>query len=370
MPRQKDLNAEAFSEPFSEKLAWLLLRQYTDIPTRGLEGIPGTAAQKRAAYQEFRNFARQGVTYWEAANSIKGSAAALPYYYSVLNLAKAELVRDNPALIIGQKLQHGLSFVPTKSNSIAGDYLKVVPGVFPMLYEKRTGLSLPPQTKLRIKNLLSLIPEIGLEMQEFGAPRPAAASGYHSVVTDDSRAWVLILMHSDVLADSREPHVGILARHFEPVLLTELKEWHRVFGLSNRTRKSDFVIYQSKETFSRTQDGKPVPDIESASQHLRSIIPQNITECVNRPQDFTLTPSVVKSRNLVIPLDLVRYAAMYYLSSIVRYKPVALDPISQGVQAWLMDSFTREVPHDLLANSIMGIRNSQLTFDAENARTS
>ena len=37
-----------------------------------------------------------------------------------------------------------------------------------MLVEKRTGQSLPGGTELRVRDLLSLIPEIGNEMSAFG----------------------------------------------------------------------------------------------------------------------------------------------------------------------------------------------------------
>jgi hypothetical protein len=361
---------QGYEEPFSEKLAWLLLRQLTDIPARGMANIPGTAAVRRRAYQEFKNFSRQGITYWDAASSIKGSAAALPYYYSVLNFAKAELVRADPTKILDQRLTHGLSFVSTKSNSIAGDYLKVLPsGVFPLLYQHRTGKSIPSGTRLRIKNLLSLIPEIGLEVSEVGRTRPSSISGYHSVVCDDTQAWPMLLVPENAFDDDREPLTRLIKRHFSEVPLDDFNSLRNVFALSNRTTRANLKCYQSNKTFSRQEAGGDLPNINEALRFMDSICAIHMSECGNTQKDFWLTPTVAKSKPLTVPLDLARYAAVYYLSSIVRYKPVALDPSKEGAQAWLMDSFAREVPHELLANTIASVRGEHMYFHPTSVRS-
>jgi hypothetical protein len=347
----------------------LLLRQLTDIAARGMAGIPGSAPVRRRAYQEFQNYSRQGVTYWEAASTIRGSAAALPYYYSILNFAKAELVRADPTQILDQRLNHGLSFVPTKSNSIAGDYLKVLPsGVFPLLYKHRTGQTLAAGTRFKIKNLLSLIPEIGLEVSEVGRTRPPSIAGYHAVVCDETKAWPMLLVPNAAFSDDREPITRLFKRHFSEVPLDSFSSLRNVFALSNRATREGFQCYQSNKTFSRTEGGKTVPSINEALLHMDFVLDIRISECGNTQKDFWLTPTVAKSTPLTVPLDLVRYAAVYYLSSIVRYKPAALDPAKEGAQSWLMDSFAREVPQELLANTIAGIRGEHMYFRPTNVR--
>ena len=70
-----------------------------------------------------------------------------------------------------------------------------------------------------------------------------------------------------------------------------------------------------------------------------------------------------------MPAPLARYAAIFYLSSLVRYKPSALDPVRQGRIAWLFDSFAREAPRRILANSVSGILGQPLAFEATGFRT-
>ncbi|WP_411699155.1 YaaC family protein [Conyzicola sp.] len=369
VPQDDAFTYEQFSEPSSEKLAWLLLRQLTDIPDRGMSPIPGTLQERRIAYQEFRNYVRQGITYWDAARSIVGSAAALPYYYSVMNLAKAELVRAHPSLIVGEKLTHGLVFKPSKSNSISGDYLQVAAnGVFPLLYKHRTGTAIPAGTRLPIKNLLSLIPEIGLEVNVVGRTRPAATPGYQTLASNSESAWPLVMTYADTFADRREPGTRAFLRSFEEVPLIEMPNWRDIFAISRRAHGDGFAIFQARTTFAGEASGAIDGGMYAAATHLHDVMGEYISEPIGREGEFIFTPTLRKSHPLVLPLDLARYAAMYYLSSVVRYKPAALDPVSQGAQAWLMDSFTREVPSDLLANMVMGVRGTKILFNAASYR--
>jgi hypothetical protein len=57
-----------------------------------------------------------------------------------------------------------------------------------------------------------------------------------------------------------------------------------------------------------------------------------------------------------MPASLARYAIMYYVSSLVRYKPSALDRSLRGTQAWLLDAFTYEAALPLLQNALSAIQ--------------
>jgi hypothetical protein len=79
--------------------------------------------------------------------------------------------------------------------------------------------------------------------------------------------------------------------------------------------------------------------------------------------EFTLSPSLLKTKAFPMPPDLARYALMYYASSLVRYKPAALDPVRQARQSWLLDSFTTETPIFLLSNALAGIKDMPVSFE-------
>jgi len=69
-----------------------------------------------------------------------------------------------------------------------------------------------------------------------------------------------------------------------------------------------------------------------------------------------------------MPVSLARYASLFYLSSLVRYKPSSLDPQSQGKQAWLFDSFVSECALALLTEATDGITGKTTFFEPHQYR--
>lgn len=361
-----------FNEPLSERVLWLAFEELADVPERGTSLFAGTQPERKRLYREFHNYVRQGRAYWDAARLVRGSAAALPFYYSALQLAKGELLQSNAARVTGLGLTHGLSFRTTGSSAFAGDHLLVKDGVFSLLYKKRTGLALPRDTKLPIKNLLALIPEIGHEYRVVvpKPPRPISAHCYFAVASTATEAWSLVLVPDDLMNDAGERHVRAMLSAYREVDLSGFGsvQWRELFALSQRFPHSTRVL-ESKRTHSTTQaDGAVTPDRAAAHLELRDVCGTHFAEPVDRRSDFVLTPTIYKTTSTILPLSLVRYAAMYYLSSLVRYKPASLDPVSQAAQAWLMDSFVREVPMSLFAGLLMGILNRSVYYEAAHYR--
>lgn len=353
----------------TENLVWLRLRQLTDIPARGKSLFTGTTSEKNAMHREFQNYVRQGQTYWTAGMRTDGSSSALLYYYGALNLAKAELLTSHPQAILQPKISHGLLHKHTASRSIRGDYLEVSKGVFPLLFEKRTGIKIPLGTKIPITNLLSLIPEIGFEIREFGQKRPPSGYGYHAIARDKLSAWSLVAIERRVLLDENESISRLLKRDFERVALRELTDWRQIFALSERYQSANVRVFQSKSFHTRiSKVGAKSPDEFTAQHQFKGCLASHVSEPINRQADFVLTHALYKSKPLIIPLPLARYAAIFYLSSLVRYKPAALDRVHEGAQGWLMDSLTNEVPLNLLFNSLIGIQREPLYFESNEYR--
>ena len=65
--------------------------------------------------------------------------------------------------IIDKQIHHGLTYRPSKS--LDGDFVKPMPGVFSLLYEKRMG-AVFGHDRLAIKRLLARCPELGSEVLE------------------------------------------------------------------------------------------------------------------------------------------------------------------------------------------------------------
>jgi len=368
-PQTPDHTIAMFAEGASNDFLWFRLRQLADVPEVGIAQFSGTLAERRATYRDFRGFVRQARTYWDAGSSTNGSAAALPYYYGALQLAKAELLQAYPTQIQGGAINHGLRKIRNATTSIRGDYLEVTSGVFPLLYEKRTGKSLPIGTRLKAMNLLSLIPEIGMEMSTLGPTRPSSVPGYYALALNDDEAWSVVFFLHDPTSDIRERTTKLFLRAYEQVEVNEVPNWREIFSLSSRTFGGSAKLFQSRQTMTRSaSDGTQYPDTNGAISQLVGALGHHVRPSGRDRADFMLTPTVAKSDPLVMPLDLVRYACMFYLSSLVRYSPSALDPITAAGQAYLMDSFVNEVPLELLKGALDGISGKYSYFEPGNMR--
>lgn len=329
----------------------------------------GSLADRRSRYSDFRALMRQAQTYWDAASTTKGSAAALPFYYSQLQLAKAELLITNASEIQAGSIMHGLRKVRSRTRSIRSDYLEVTRGVFPLLFEKRTGRALPIGTRISAVNLLSLIPEIGLEMSVMSPTRPETMSGYYAVAMDDHQAWSVMMMPSGFTSDSREPIVRRLNAGYEEVEQKNFANWRGVFAVSSRMYGGNVRTFQSRKTMWDTgSDGLQQPNLDKAIPMLSNLMGDHLRLSAREQTDFTLTASIQKSKSLVIPLDLVRYAVIFYLSSLVRYHPAAVDPTSEPAQAYLMDSLINDVPLGLLVGALDGISGIHSFFEPGDLR--
>ncbi|MBN9327943.1 MAG: hypothetical protein J0I87_13660 [Cellulomonas sp.] len=315
-----------FVEPAGAKSLWLLLQQYADVPDKGRRLFRGTLAQKNERYREFRNFVRQARAYWDAGERVSGSASALLYYYCFLNLAKAEILAQSAAPM-PVKIRHGLTHDPRGTDSVRSDHLTVRPGVFQELLKARTGSRLPDATRIPVMSLLSQIPEIGMEMDEFGLTRPRTTPAYHVVAQNPDEAWVLLALPEGGM-HQREPLQRLLNRHFDDI---RLDNWWSLFALSARVSTAELRILQSKRTFFTTSaSGQRSPDADSASHFARDILASHASDAIGFNCDLMLSHSLMKSKPFAMPLGLARYAAMFYISSLVRYKPSALDPVRKG----------------------------------------
>lgn len=362
-PIRHNSSAAQYLEPPSEKIAWMELSRLADIPEEGRELFSGTLAEKNRLFREFRSFVRQARTYWDAARLTRGSAAALPYYYCFLQLAKAELLQTHPSEVLGARVGHGLSFKTNSTRRFGSDALTVHDGAFRLLTEKRLGSALPNRTRLPIPNLLRLIPEIGLEVSTITSARPLSAWGYHSVVGAGHEAASVIGI-VNLARDDTEFVMRALRRSYREIDINSISiGWRRLFALSSRATLG-LTTYESKQTFTMVdQSGAQVPDWGAAAIVPTSALGHYLSSPISAPAEFVLTHSVFKSKELIVPLPLARYAALFYLSSLVRYKPSAIDAQTEPRQAWIMDSFVDEVPLELLINSWEAISGRSLFFE-------
>lgn len=349
-PPQRTL---AFSDSPNRELvwAWPLLACSDAVVGRAL--FAGTLAEKNRSWREFRNYVRQGHTYDSAARLVGDRTRALLQYYRMLNLAKAELLRVAPGQIIGQPINHGLSLVRTKSGTLAGDRLVVKNGVFPLLYESRIGRQLAVKTEIPVTRLIGIITEVGMEREHAHLGESLETGLMHSVRVSDSECWSVLALVDPAPLLACTATRKLLAEHYEEIPLPQ--QWKEEFAVSRRMNLSKVRIYQSKWT---------VPDQNDLLGCARKAY-----DCFapyigysHTPFDGELYASLYKSKDFPMPADLARYALVFYLSSLVRYHPSVLDPVTQPAQSWFFDRFVQESDLPMLIDAANGIRGHRQVF--------
>jgi YaaC-like Protein len=349
---------EYFSEPPTAYLMWKNLNVYVDLQDRGLDLFTGTRAERVNVWRDFKNFLRQAEAYYWAGSQVEGSSASLLYYYCALNLAKAELLTD-PTFrfkVLNQEIHHGLSYRPLRAKTLSGDQLRVTDGVFPLLYERRVGHTIPLQQQISVKRLLGNVPEIGWELERARIGSAQVVGGLHAIAMDDKELWSLLALCEPLEPLTSNTVTGrLFQRHFE--LVDPPGDWKSLFAFTRRLGPG-YGIFQAKrsqprsdKSFSGIRRSDIYEVIKGTWRDLTVITDASTVE----DYDILICPSLLRSKLVPMPPSLARYALMHYTSSLVRYKPSALDRNLRSEQAWLLDAFTTEAALPLLQNALSGI---------------
>ncbi|QIB44569.1 YaaC family protein [Streptomyces aureoverticillatus] len=349
-----------WSEAASTPLILETLRRHAEIASVGRKRFPGSLAQKNKLWLEYRNFMRQALSNFQAALEVPNRSSCLLYYYAMLNFAKAELLTVRPSDVQGA-VHHGLSFSPGRQRkSVAGDTLTVKNGVFPWLYEHRTGYSLNIGTELPVRRLVPYVPEVGTQSIDVGWTGERPKGFHHVLVMDSTQTWPIVL-----LSPKSIPH-GVTGRlfrkHFEQVALID--NWRDVFAVSRRL--GGFSMHQARRTVPHLSGGAPdLPGAQSITWQMKDFIAHRDGAFY----DGILCPSFYSGRVFPMPPSLARYAVTYYASSLVRYKPSVFDFQLYPEQAILFDAIARECALPMLVDTLAALEGrAQLFADADTLR--
>lgn len=331
--------------PAAERnVAWRMLSAASDLPHETRALFPGSAAK---FLPDFRGFLRLAALYDNVAISVQGSPSALLHYYSALQLAKAELLVHMPSTVFNTKVGHGLSFNPEEGKSLNGDSLKVQNGVFRELYEHRTGVQLPIGTRLKVTALLRSCSDIAFEVEQAQLGRCTAAAIEHFVVGGPSGAKSLFFFDDQKFLTGRNATSAQLLKSYRKV---------RPSAALPASNAVPAVAFESRWEIplSKPPDFTPV-DIDRTCERASKELSLFLGIPIYGRTMFST--SLRKSSLLAVPPDLARYAAMFYLSSVVRYKPSRLE-----ADGWILDAFSTEAGVHLLRAAVWGITGTLYRF--------
>jgi YaaC-like Protein len=350
----------SFEEPLTREFVWLQFRAVQENPQIGQALFSGTLTTKRQNWVLLRNYLRQARLNDEAAQRLHGSSAALLHYYTALNLAKAILLSANPQSIAGQKIGHGLSYNPATAAKHESDFVTVQNGVFPLLYELVTGVPIAAGTKLPIRRLLQQVPEVGEEIDELGLAKTKTWPMYTIVAFNAGRSemWsvVAILAWPDATKSIPDISTKHILKSYKRI--DRFSNWRQLLGMSPRSNVGPALHFlESKQVYPASLgSGHAAAAAWSAFHPLIEHAPEY-------HRDALYCPSLYATKMLPFPSYLARYALIFYLSSLVRYRPNWLDPYLHGGEALLFDSLADTSMISVLASSLNYLRRTTYSYD-------
>jgi hypothetical protein len=355
--------AYAFEKPDGVNLLERLRRE-AELQSIGRTRFVGTLAQRNRLWLAYRNYLRQAISNFRAALTVDNRSASLLYYYAMLNFAKAELLRVRPAAVQGF-VAHGLSFNGTNARTIGGDSLTVRDGVFRILYEQRTGYTLPPNARLPVKRLLSNIPEIADQVDALTPVKSSVAGVLQLIAVDNATAWPLLAVTVDAGLEENTASGRYFRRVFRRV--DTPRNWRDHFGVSRRWGGFDFYESITRFPFNPGDDQGMTNAVNQAADHTWSV-KDLLGLTTDSVLDAHLAPSLYRTRMLPMPPSIARYAMAFYASSLVRYRPAMFDTQVFPDQAYLFDALARESAVPMLIDTIAALTDTDLVFVPQGLR--
>jgi hypothetical protein len=345
----------------TERELWSTLEYYSEVEEAGLELIQTKGLQPQEdpqkIYKDFQAFVRQAKSYYDSAKTLHYRSNSLLYYYSFLNLVKAYLLLRNPQRIMGRTTQavtHGLSYRPSTANTdFRLESIRVSPGIFPMYYEAQTAnvISTDRSSSLNIINLMSYPCEINYEYQLAGYGDGRVLPSLAAVVIDrtvNHQSWTLLCIPaSNNLSDFLSVHTNFL-NSFEEVGITDHSRTSSIYGMSP-FELTYCRFFEDKIPLSLS-NGLVMQHIHVV-QVINAMSPYLSFHYYDDNKDFDLAlPYQDAARPAPLPINeaIAIFAVMFYLSSLVRYRPSYLEALLNKKPAWLIENFVKSTPQTFL----------------------
>jgi hypothetical protein len=345
--------------------AWLLVHQLSEVRERGEAHIRFCQPQLRAdmvtqVWKEFRAFVRQSEGFYRAAIGLPWKWAPLNYYYAFLNLAKAILTADGvltAGTFAGMRVRHGLASKAPRTGAGVVDWTVQVRegGVFPRLYTRVMKCKVSKGTDLNVAQLLGYSTPISLQHLESDCGPLRTYPGNCVLLGDSEASWTMIAI----------PRAAGVADLFPATFLTHYREIQtpkavalQVFGF-HAVASADMQFFESIEVLRKEVS------VSAACAALHMAAPRSIfPPVVSSNHQFVLhAPCEATTGPIPMSEMLATYAAVFFLSELVRYHPDVLDDVAEMRDAWLVESFVRSVPSHMLRMMLPVVLNRTVLLD-------
>ena len=313
-----------------------------------------------ALYKEVRSFLRQAENFYRAARTAHYRSSALLYYYCFLNLAKAALsIRG-----ITYDRRHGLTDKadPASKDLAMQAVLVGNGGVFPALYNQQVNTTIPSGTRLDICTLLGYVSEITHQYEAANLGQRATFPQCYArliVEKSDDIAWCAIAVPYVIdFSSLPEPNKANFETEFEEVQMLPnlIREYFGLLG-----EREVYRFYQSKKTMKLSVGFDRPAAITSLFGALEGFIEPRY---IGDGYDFVLSkPYAHPSGSFRMTELLAAYLAMFFLGSLVRYRPDYLDDLLETRAGWIIETFVTSAPLPMLRAFVSKITDKVYVFN-------
>ena len=318
--------------------------------------------------REFSAYLTQAKNFYQHAKNSDYRSAALLYYYSFLNIAKALIIINNPKLS-GSKFVHGLQRVTKKGDltelSIQlGNVKGYNVNTFDEFYNVIYGNYYVRNEEISLLDLFSYCSDVAQEYEDLaGKPNRISYAAY--VIALDSgtkkswnkiaiNGWHKNTLYPNTFSDFQSKYTKINV----PGLYrqTQFKIEGMAYGITffEANKEFDFIGGEGIDWYSCRNE------LESTLKGLYQTSIYN-TDDIN----FELLAPVDDSSDMRHNELSSIYVAMYYLSEIVRYNPELFDGQMnvKTANGWLLKGFIEQAPVTFLYRILSLFKDSEVLYE-------
>jgi hypothetical protein len=284
------------------------------------------------SFGRFQAYVRQAKTFYETAEILHHRASPLNYYYSFMNLAKA-LTFLHDHTFVDRNLKHGIIQRPQNGSLRRQRVVVRKAGVFPAFYETTTRKTLPNNSSLSIVDLLSYVSDVGFEFVELKYGPPSSFRTKVVICLDAQKLNVFPLMAINTAQSKRFKTIEKrLTKTFDEVTVPQ------------PTLKIVFDSNAEMSRHFRYFEGKAVPVKDPMDVVFASISDYISHNPFNDDIPFLLN-SPIRTPKLSTMNEMHSiYIVMYFLGSLVRYRPDLLENMLSTKDAWILERFIKSAP--------------------------
>ena len=293
------------------------------------------------SFTRFQAYIRQAKTFYETAAVLHHRASPLNYYYSFMNIAKALVLLRTPNFV-DRNLKHGIS---PNSKSASLRRQRVIAkgaGVFPIFYEAATGKTLSNKSSLKIVDLLGYVTDVTYEYS-------VLKYGTHA----SFRTKLALSIDSD--AKTGFPLLAVFNSHTKGFKLIEkrvTKSFDEV-NIPQHHLRSIFELPAELASQYRYFEGKKFAftttlPINTLFKDIADLVHTNP---FNDDYLFSLNCPIRTPKLTPMNEMLAIYIVMFFLGSLVRYRPDLLEAMLSTKDAWIIERFTKSAPLTFLRHA-------------------